>query len=190
MPEAEAIVRKYLAYLDDPSVLRDDEAIADVRRRAEETSDVVERLKLLSEAERLQDPSADDLHEAFVKEVKGWAKAEGVTAGALMKVGVPPGVLRDAGFTIGGQGRASKRSGRRSGGGGRRGPGVSVEAVRAAVPASGTFTVKDLREASGASPGTVRKAMAEMLEDGTIVDRGEDPTWEGPGRVPTLYEKT
>lgn len=184
--DAEAIVRKYLDYLEDPSVIRDDEAIAETKRQAAEATDKIERLKLLSEVERLEDPTADDLHEGFVANVKGWAEQEGVTPGSLIKLGVPPGVLREAGFDLGGPAPKQPRSTRRPS---RRGPGVSVEAVRAAVPAEGTFTTKDLREASGASPGTVRKAMATMLDAGEIVDRGLHPAWDGPGRVPTLYER-
>lgn len=184
--DAEDTVRRYLDYLEDPSVIRDDEAIAETKRRAAEATDKIERLKLLSEVERLEDPTADDLHEAFVATVKDWADGASVTPGALIKLGVPPGVLREAGFDLGGPAPRQPRPSRRTS---RRGPGVSVEAVRAAVPAEGTFTTKDLREASGASPGTVRKAMAEMLDAGEIVERGPHPAWDGPGRVPTLYER-
>lgn len=183
---AEEVVRKYLDYLEDPAVLRDDAAIAEAEARAEAATDKIERLRALSEVERLKSPSADDLHEAFVKDAKSWADAEGITAGAFRTVGVPPGVLVAAGFDVPGHEapRATRRPRRAT-----RGPGVGVDEVRAAVPGSGTFTVKELRERSGASPGTVRKAMTAMLEDGTVVDRGQDPRWDGPGRVPTLYSR-
>lgn len=183
---AEQTIRTYLTYLSDPSVLRDEEGIADLRRRAAEATDVVERLRLLSEADRLEQPDAGALEAEFIDVVKTWADAEGVTEGALEQVGVPKPVLAAAGF--GPAGRRRKQAAR-SKAPTKRAPGVGVETVRAAVPVSGTFTTKDLKDASGASPGTVRKAMREMLDDGTIVDRGEDASWSGPGRVPTLYEK-
>lgn len=184
----EEIVRRYLDYLEDPSILRDDEAIAAAERAATDAEDKIERLRLLSELERLRDPSADDLHAAFVDAAKGWADEQSVTAGAFMALGVPPGVLAEAGFSIPGH-EPPPRSTRRRSSGGQRSPGVSVDEVRAAVPADGTFTVRELRERSGASPGTVRKAMAAMLDDGVVIDRGIDAAWDGPGRVPTLYER-
>lgn len=181
----EQVVRKYLAYLEDPSVLRDDDAIATAQRAADEASDVVDRLKALSEVERLQDPSAESLHADFIRVVRSWADSEDITSGALMKLGVAPGVLREAGYPVGGSSDARDKTITRR----TRAPGVSIEAVRGSVPAEGTFTTKQLQEASGASPGTVRKAMAAMLEDGTILDRGLAADWPGPGRVPTLYER-
>jgi hypothetical protein len=184
----EAIIRRYLDYLEDPSILRDDDAIAAAERAATEAEDKIERLRALSELERLKDPSADDLHAEFVAAAKAWADEQAVTAGAFMALGVPPGVLAEAGFSIPGH-ESVGRTTRRQASTGTRSPGVSIDEVRAAVPAEGTFTVRELRERSGASPGTVRKAMAGLLDDGTVVDRGPDASWDGPGRVPTLYER-
>ena len=181
----EQIVRKYLAFLEDPSVLRDDEAIAEAQRSADAAGDVVDRLRALSKVERLQNPSADTLHDEFVRVVKAWADGDGITAGALMKLGVAPGTLREAGYPVGGAPSRSRSTTPKK----TRAPGVSIEAVRAAVPAEGTFTAKQLQDGSGASPGTVRKAMAAMLDDGTIHSRGLAADWDGPGRVPTLYER-
>jgi hypothetical protein len=185
----EETIRRYLDYLEDPSILRDADAITAAEAAAAEATDKVDRLRRLSELERLKDPSADDLHAAFVRCAKAWADEQSVTAGAFMAMGVPPGVLVDAGFSIPGHAPARSRRSRGRSPSTTRAPGVSIDEVRAAVPAEGMFTVKQLRERSGASPGTVRKAMAAMLDEGFVVDRGRDAAWEGPGRVPTLYSR-
>ncbi len=179
---ADDVVRRYFAYLKDPSVLLDTDAIADLRKRAESADDVVDRLKLLSEAERMERPDPDALEKEFISVLPRFMRQHDITESALRAQGVPAHVLASAGGR--GRRRAASRTATTT-----RGPGVGVDVVKAAVPASGTFTTKDLRDASNASPGTVRKAMAELLGSGVIVERGPDPDWEGPGRVPTLYEK-
>lgn len=181
---ADDVVRRYFAYLKDPSVLLDADAIADLRSRADSTDDIVDRLKFLSEAERLERPDPAALEAEFVSALPRFMREHDVTESALRSQGVPSHVLAAATRR-----RGRKAAPRAAGTGTSRGPGVGIDVVKAAVPASGTFTTKDLKDASDASPGTVRKAMRELLDSGVIVERGPDPDWEGPGRVPTLFER-
>ena len=53
----QAAVRNYLISLRDPSALRDDDAIADLHSRIDQTDDDVERLKLRQQLLDLQDPA-------------------------------------------------------------------------------------------------------------------------------------
>ena len=106
----EETIRRYLDYLEDPSILRDADAIAAAERAAADAEDKIERLRRISEVERLKDPSADDLHEAFVRCAKAWADEQSVTAGAFIALGVPPGVLAEAGFSIPGHRSTQARS--------------------------------------------------------------------------------
>jgi hypothetical protein len=53
----QAAVRNYLISLRDPSALRDDDAIADLHSKLDQTDDDVERLKLPPTAPRATEPS-------------------------------------------------------------------------------------------------------------------------------------
>jgi tryptophanase len=178
----QAAVRNYLISLRDPSALRDDDAIADLHSRIEQTDDDVERLRLRQQLLDLQDPPLEQYEAAFVEHAKAWADDTGVTADAFVAEGVPAGVLRRAGFrgvTDGGTRRTRRTTTRR-----RR---VSADEVRAAIPV-GTFTVKDVQDASGASAAVVRRVIGEEVDAGNVTDQGPDPDHSGPGRAPTVYQ--
>ncbi|WP_164711194.1 hypothetical protein [Euzebya pacifica] len=49
------------------------------------------------------------------------------------------------------------------------------------------FTAAALIDLTGASPHTVRQTIGEMLDDGSVVEKGQDPDHDGPGRAPMLY---
>lgn len=180
----QAAVRNYLISLRDPSALRDDDAIADLHSKLDQTDDDVERLKLRQQLLDLQDPPLEQYEAAFVEHAKAWADDTGVTADAFVAEGVPAGVLRRAGFrgvTNGGTRRTTARATTPR----RR---VSADEVRAAIP-TGTFTVKDVQEASGASAAVVRRVIGEEVDAGNVTDQGPDPDHTGPGRAPTVYQR-
>lgn len=177
-------VRDYVAALRDPSTLVDEDAIAGLHAKLDQTSDHVERLKLRQQLLDLQDPPLERYEAAFVEHAKAWANATGVTAAAFVAEGVPAGVLRRAGFSGVAHGSTRRTAARRA----ARGR-VSADEVRAAIP-TGTFTVKDVREASGASAGVVRRVLAEEVEAGNVTDQGPNPDHSGPGRAPTVYQST
>lgn len=183
---AESAVRTYLQALKDPSTLRNDAEIADLEARLEASGDQVERVLLRQQLLDARAPSVEQHEEAFVKHAKAWADDKGVSAVAFSAEGVPAGVLRRAGFRVrGGRGRATTARRRATGTRTR----VSSEEVRGAIPAKGTFTIRHLEDASGASTGVVRKVVQEELKAGKLKEAGADPDHKGPGRAPVLYRR-
>lgn len=189
---AEAAVRDYLRAVADPGSLRDDDRIANLNGQIEGATDGLERLRLRQQLLDAQEPSVGRYEEGFVTHAKAWADETGVTAKAFADEGVSAAVLRRAGFDVGGPGGRGRGRGRPAGtsgdGSGRKRTRVTVAQVREAIPA-GTFTIKDLQEASGASPAVVRKVVSEEADAGRLKAQGSDPDHKGPGRAPVLYAK-
>lgn len=186
----EAAVRNYLLSIRNPGALRDDDAIAALNAKLEESNDELERLQLRQQLLDSESPSLERYEDAFVEHARAWAERTGISAEAFLAEGVQPGVLRRAGFrgvSGGGRRRSSSRSTSSSRTSTRTR--VSADEVRAAIP-TGTFTVKDLQERSGASAAVVRRIIAEEVEAGTVTDEGPDPDHSGPGRAPTVYKRS
>jgi hypothetical protein len=185
----ETAVRNYLLSVRDPSALRDDDAIAELNTKLEQADDELERLQLRQQLLDSENPSLDTYEDAFVEHAKAWAERTGITADAFVAEGVPAAVLRRAGFRgVSGGGRrrsTSTRAASPTRGSSSR-TRVSADEVREAIP-SGTFTVKDLQERSGASAAVVRRVIGEEIDAGNVSDQGSDPDHTGPGRAPKLY---
>lgn len=183
----ETAVRNYLLSVRNPDALRDDDAIADLQSKLEQSGDDLERLQLRQQLLDLEHPSLDRYEEAFVEHAKAWAEQMGISGAAFVAEGVDTGVLRRAGFRdVGGRGRrgAARATTAQTTTRSR----VSADEVRAAIP-SGTFTVKDLQDRSGASPAVVRRIIGEEVDAGRLTDEGTDPDHKGPGRAPTVYKR-
>ncbi|WP_370326389.1 hypothetical protein [Euzebya sp.] len=168
--------------------MKDDDAIESKQAELDAAEDVISRLQLQEELRKLSAPSLEAVEEDFVVHAKSWADESGISAEAFAAEGVPTAVLRRAGFQVGG-GRGGRRQ-RRSASGTRRSSGtrVTTEEVIESIPST-AFTVKQLREISGASPAVVRKAISAEQEAGRLSDLGPDPDHSGPGRAPTLYKR-
>ena len=177
----EDVVRDYLTALRDPKALLPTDAIESARSDLEGTDDPIERLKIRAEIEKLEAPPVDRLREEFVGVAKEWADGVGISGAAFAAEGVANDVLRDAGFTVSG---GSTRSAPKRASGKR----VSRDDVTAAM--KGRFTVSSLEEATGASKATVRAAISDAIDAGDAKELGTDPSHEGPGRAPLLYEAT
>lgn len=185
----ESAVRNYLLSIRNPSALRDEDAIASLSAKLEESTDELERLQLRQQLLDSETPSLEHYEDAFVEHARAWAERTGISAEAFLAEGVQPAVLRRAGFrgvSGGGRRRSSSRSAPSTRTSTRTR--VSADEVRAAIP-TGTFTVKDLQERSGASAAVVRRIIAEEVEAGTVTDQGADPDHSGPGRAPTVYKR-
>lgn len=178
---AERAVREYLTSLKNPSALRDEEKLTELRQRLEGTDDEVERLKLRQQILEAENPSLNGYEDNFVIHAKAWADKAGVSDDAFLAEGVPPKVLRKAGF------RNVARTPAPSSGRTTR-TRVSADEVRAAIP-NGQFTVKDVQNASGASAAVVRRVVGEEVEAGNVTEVGPDPEHSGPGRAPTVYSR-
>lgn len=179
----------YLAALKDPSALRDEGKVTKLQEDIAATTDPLKRLRLRQQLLDAESPSLSKFEDEFVTHAKTWADDNGISGAVFSAEGIPPGVLRRAGFAVRGGGsgrRPSGAAGSRRRSSGRR---VTTEQVLAAVPKS-TFTAKQLQETSGASPAVVRKAIQAEIEAGRLARKGTDPDHKGPGRAPSLYAKT
>jgi hypothetical protein len=180
----EQAIRDYLTVLKDPTAVHAND-VRDLEAKVEGTTDPVERLRLRAQIEQAKRPDTSKFEDAFAKHAKGWAQEHGVTVEAFLAEGVPPAVLRKAGFTV-------RRGGRRGGGARRaattRRTRVSADDVRKSLP-RGKFTVRDVQEASGGSPAVVRRVIQEELEGGHVTEVGTAPDHQGPGRAPTIYQR-
>lgn len=188
---AETAIRDYLTALRDPSALRDDDSIAQLREQLESADDELQRLQVRQQILDSESPSVERYEDEFVTHAKAWADQHGISAKAFEAEGVSGQVLRRAGFSgVGRGGRRSSSTGRRSSGGGqqRTRTRVTVDEVRAAIP-KGPFTIKQLQESSGASPAVVRKVVQSELASGGLTEEGTDGAHRGPGRAPTLYKR-
>lgn len=186
---AEVAVRNYLTALRDPSSLRDEETIAQLQQQLDSSADELERLQLRQQLFDMDSPSVRQFEDEFVTHARAWADEHGITAKAFEAEGVPGAVLRRAGFSVGRGGRPSGgRSRSSSTGATRRRSRVTVDEVRSAIP-RGTFTIKQLQDASGASPAVVRKVVQSELAEGRLTDEGTSKNHSGPGRAPTLYKR-
>lgn len=183
----ETAVRNYLLSVRNPDALRDDDAIAELQSKLEQSGDELERLQLRQQLIELESPSLERYEDAFVEHAKAWADKTGISGQAFAAEGIESGVLRRAGFrSVGKSSRTSSRStGTQTT---RTRSRVNADEVRAAIP-SGTFTVKDLQDRSGASPAVVRRIISEEVAQGNVTDGGTDPSHRGPGRAPTIYKR-
>lgn len=185
---AESAVRDYLRALQDPNSLRDDDKISDLTNQLDKSDDGLERLRLRQQLMDAEVPSIERFEDDFVTHAKAWADESGISSKAFAEEGVANEVLRRAGFSVAG-GRRGRAVARGAAPGPRtRRSRVTADEVRAAIP-SGSFTIKTLQDASGASPAVVRKVVAEEEQAGRLTSGGTDPDHRGPGRAPILYRK-
>lgn len=177
---AETAVRDYLAYLRDPASAKAD--TSELEGRIAATDDPIERIRLRQQLNDTADPGPT-LRDAFATHAKAWADEHGISAEAFRAEGIKPADLRDAGFPVSGR-RATSPQQRRT-----RRPRVTVDDVKQALPPKGkTFTLKEITDASGASPGTVRKVVLDLLAEGSLSDEGNATDHTGPGRSPKVYK--
>lgn len=178
MSTPEVAVRSYLQWLEDPDSVRDHAAIAEATSAASNAADPLDRLRALSALQALEAVDGDSFRAGFVDNAASWARENGVTTEAFVTIGVPNDVLVDAGLL---ESRGTSGPPLR-----KRRTRISPDAVRAAIP-TGSFTIAQLEQASGASTATVRKVIAEMTDAGTLRDLGPDQTHAGRGRAPLLF---
>ena len=154
----------YLRALADPSLLLDHDTLQQVADRlADADLDPAIRLELLVEQRRLSRPEIEPLAAAFSQALPQYLADKGLTVDDarddLLEVGVPPGLLDRIS-----QSRAHKRTG------------VSVQEVAAhARSRSGEFTLSDVQASTGASAGTARKAIKQLLDAGHLTARRGRP---------------
>lgn len=166
----ETAVREYLDFLIDPTSGVDDAAVTNLQEKLAQTDNVIDKLALHDEIFAAENPDVGSLEDAFVKHADGYAEDIGLTnpVGSFTAIDVPKAVLR----------LAFPNMGRASGG-----PRIGQDIVLAAIPVEGTFTIKELMASTGASRGTIVKALEETCEN-----VGPDPEHTGKGQAASLYQ--
>jgi hypothetical protein len=186
--EPEHAIRRYLTSMRDPSVLIDNGAVERLNGELSGLTDPIERLVARQALLDASEPDVAAAEEAFVDVVGDWARGQGISAASFLAEGVPPAVLRRAGISVPKAARSRRRRTRTTvaARAATRRSRVTRDEIRHSVPRE-PFTAAVLIDLTGASPDTVRKTIAEMLDDGSVVEKGQDPDHTGPGRAPTLY---
>lgn len=179
-------VERYLNWLEDPESIIDKEAVEAARRRFLSESDPISRLHAAAEVAKVETADENAIVEAFITHARAYADSEGIPVAAFQALNVPDDVLERAGFSLAPTGRGRRRTRRR----GQR-PSVSAETLKATVAEMPEkFTLAQLADrAGGGSPGTVKKAIDELIAEGRAERLGPDPNHTGRGRAPTLYAK-
>ena len=186
--EAEAAVRQYLLYLEDPAKLRNESEIQKKTKAVLDAADPIAKLKALAELERVANIDEQPLREGFVANAKTWAEEQGIPLAAFRELKVGDEVLRAAGFDV-----PASRSRRRGGAGGegrQRAKAVPVEDIKAFILSQkGTFLLVDVINGVGGSQATVRKAIDELISSGDVQKLGPVPDYQGRGRAPLQYKR-
>lgn len=182
-------IRSYLDSLGTSSKpVVDREAIRALKAQVRETSDPIEKLRLLGaldeeQAGRVPDSEGDKA--VFVAEAKGWAESENIPVSAFQALKVPDDVLKEAGFTV--TAVAARSTGTTSSGGSRA-PRIPFEDVRAAAKKLGSgWKLTDLAAALDRDATTVRSYVNKLVAEGVVTVAGDDPKHDGRGRAPKIY---
>jgi hypothetical protein len=190
----EQAVRRYLAWIEDPSSAVDQGAVDAAEAAFAAASDPIAKLHAAAARERASSADVSAIEHDFVVHAKAYADAEQIPAAAFEALGVGADVLKQAGFEVAAprgrrSGTASSPAAIRSSSA-PRAPQVSVSAIKAvAGQMPKQFTLGQLADkAGGGSPVTVRKAVDELIAEGRAAKLGPAPDHQGPGRAPTLYE--
>lgn len=176
----EDVVRRYLNYLTDPSSVIDHDRVSEVQQQLSETDDQIERLRLESELDRARSTDGEAIAQAFISAAKAFADSENITAGAFRRQGVPAEVLSLAGFDV----KAPKTA---------KAPAARSQRVNAATVSthvlgrSGEWTYNDIESSTGASIGTVRKVVDDLVASNKVKSLGADPNHASRGRAPNLF---
>jgi len=169
----------------------DKEAVRSLKAEIRGTSDPIAKLRLmtaLDEAEQGELPDNSGSEAVFIAEAKKWAESEGIKPEFMSALGVPDEVMKKAGFTVTARAAAPKRSG------GTRQPALSLDEVKEAVATlpNGGWKLSQLAEALGRDTTTTRNYVNKLLaeKDPFIRQLGDDPSHDGRGRAPKLYDRT
>jgi hypothetical protein len=166
----------------------DREAVKALRGQIKDSSDPIEKLRLLAALEEEQAgrvPDSEGDKAVFVAEAKGWAESENIPVSAFQALKVPDDVLREAGFTV--TASATRSTGSRSLGG-PRAPRIPFEDVEAAAKKLGSgWKLADLAAALDREPATVRNYVNKLVEEGLVSVIGDDAEHDGRGRAAKIY---
>jgi hypothetical protein len=186
--EIEEGIRAYLKSLvatSKPAV--DREAVKALKTQIKDSSDPIEKLRLLAaleeeQAGRVVDNSGEKA--VFIAEAKSWAEAEGIPVSAFQTLRVPDDVLQEAGFTV----PAGSSSPGTANGSSGRAPRIPIEDVKTAAAELGSsWKLTDLAAKLDRDAPTVRNYVNKLVEEGAVNVIGDDPEHDGRGRAAKIY---
>lgn len=186
--DPEIAVREYLLFVENPDQLVDTTKLDALKSAVERATDPIDRLKALAQLEKAQQPSEAGYKEAFIRSAQAWAEANEVPASAFLLLGVERSVLQAAGMLTRGRHTGVTPSIRRAGRQSRNT--TSTQIKEAVLRHKRKFTLADLAASAGGSPMTIRKAVNELIDDGSVERLGPDPEWTGQGRAPIVFQRT
>ena len=165
-PDINKVIDDYILWLEDPQEFIDHEAAAALQDQLEASKSPAERLRLRAALRRAQEPP--DLTPGFITHAKEWAEANSVSAEDFEAEGVPPAVLKRAGFSMKGKGSAKAPTRR------RRSSSAALEAVRNYMRATkgSKVTVADIAEATGLHGTTTRDRLKDLIDQGQVKEDG------------------
>ena len=135
--QADAAIREYLLFLENPAQLVDQRVAERLERRIETAADPLDRLIAIAEHERAIHPDEIPYRSAFITHAKQWATDHNVSARAFEQMGVASEVLVEAGLSPTDGARRSRRrlpkSSATSAGKGTSGSGVTMGDVKTAA---------------------------------------------------------
>ncbi len=190
----ELAVRKYLEFVEDPSTARDAAAIAEAQGELAKSTDVIERLRLATKVERLEQADGEALRRDFVKHARLWAAGNRVSVSAFKQLGVNDIVLAEAGFDLGRRPIKSAKGTTRAQGsrpdGAPRAASVSSATIRDWVLAhNGSFSIAEAMTGAGGSLMTVKKVVSELVASNRIRSLGQIASPGTRGRAPERFER-
>jgi hypothetical protein len=194
-PTAEEAVRRFLQFLSDPTIARDDALVAELQRNLDMATDVIDRLKLIQAVKDAEAADGSNIRAAFVQHAKAWAATNRISVAAFRELGVNDIALAEAGFDLGfGRGRQASKGAKGTAGSSvpakPRAASVSSEDIRNWMLAQeAPFTLAMVMHSAGGSLGTVNKAVEDLISAGKARNLGKDPKHSGRGRAPFVYER-
>lgn len=169
-------VRRYLNWLSAPQSLVDPDEVNRLHKEFEQTTDVIQRLRIAADLEHAENPSVDEVQQGFIECALGLSQSQGLPAAAFKRLGVPEADLKRAGILTSSDNTSKPR---------KR---LTVAEVVDLVP-EGPFSAKIFQDRSGASAMTVRRAIQHLLDEGRIESIGTSSDHAARGRAPSLFAR-
>lgn len=178
-------IRNYLNAQKDPQLLVDHTKVDALKKGLADIQDPVERVKVVSEIERLSEPETENAREAFIEHVAAWAEENGVTANALLEEGASADDLQEAGLI---RGPAPQSNGKANGKERKRTPqrGTQKDVIQHIKRTRKPFTAPQIVQATKVSRSTAAAAINKLLEEGVVKDTGEEEA-SARGRAAKVY---
>ncbi len=164
-------ISDYLTFISDPESLKDDDLIDELQGQLNDEVDPLRQLSLRDQLERLRTLPEDAFLLPFLEHAKAYAEEHGISISGFESMGVDRKVLRDAGLKPPGSYTTAAHV---------------IKRLREANLL--TFTQPQIITLTGAAPGTVRKAINQLVAAGEVTRTDEfDPTHSGRGSRAKLF---